>query len=211
MSFKIGDSVRVKDAVMCPDDDSLSIGGWQGRIYEIEDVVGIRWDSITLKQLPVEYIQHSEEEGLDWSEMYLSADEIEPVKPRDSTETADTIREEMEAVFSWLGEGEEGERIFNVIANADDPMEGWNHFLTRTLKFPFDAEVREPQDEGPLDYGAKVQVQGISETDDTYGILVDVTHGRNRHAVPLCDLTVRDKKSSNYLPIKDYCVWYANQ
>jgi hypothetical protein len=54
MSFKIGDSVRVKDTVMCPDDDSLCIGGWQGRVFEIEDGVGIRWDSITLKQLPVE-------------------------------------------------------------------------------------------------------------------------------------------------------------
>jgi len=211
MSFKIGDSVKVKDAVVCPDDDSLCIGGWQGRVFEIEDVVGIRWDSITLKQLPVDYIRHSEEEGMDWAELYLSADEIEPVKPRDSTETADRIREEMEAVFSWLGLGKEGERIFNVVANADDPIEGWNLYLTRMLKFPFDAAVGEPQDKGPLDCGDNVQVQRISGTDDTYGILVDVTCGRNRHVFPLCDLSVRDKKSTNYSPVHDYGVWFANR
>jgi hypothetical protein len=211
MPFKIGDSVRVKDGVMCPDDEAVCIGGWQGRIFEIEDGMEIRWDSITLKQLPFEYIQGSELEGLDWTEIYLSADEIEPVKPRDSEETADTVREELEALYSWLGMGEEGERIFNVITNADDPLEGWNVYLSRLLTFPFDAIVSEPQDEGPLEEGAKVQVQGICETDDTCGILVDVTQGQNRYNFPLCDLTVCDKKSPNYTPVQDYCVWYANR
>ena len=210
MSLKIDDSVRVKDAVMCPDNDSLCIGGWQGRVFEIEDVVGIRWDSITLKQLSHEYIKKSEEEGLCWTEMFLSVDEIEPVNPRDSNETAETVREEMEAVFFWLGEGKEGERIFKVIAHADDPIEAWNQCLARTLKFPFDAEVSEPQDKGPFDEGAKVQVQGISEADDLYGILVHVTCGRNRYVFPLCDLTVQDRKSPNYTPVKDYCIWFAN-
>ncbi len=211
MSFKIGDSVRVKDGVMCPDDESVCIGGWQGRIFEIEDVVGIRWDSVTLKQLPFEYIQSSEQEGLDWSEMVLSIDEIESVKPRDLEMTANTVRKEMEAIYSWLGMDEEGERIFNVIVNADDPLEGWNVYLTRTLKFPFDAIVSEPQDEGPLKYGAKIKVLKIEEIDDTYGILVVVSNGQNHDVFPLCDLTVRDKKSPNYQPVQDYCVWYANR
>jgi hypothetical protein len=66
MSFKVGDSVKVKDAIMCPDDDSVCIGGWQGRISEIEDdgIVEISWDSITLRQLPDDYIRQSENEGL---------------------------------------------------------------------------------------------------------------------------------------------------
>jgi hypothetical protein len=211
MPFKIGDSVRVKDGVMCPDDESVCIGGWQGRIFEIEDAVGIRWDSVTLKEIPVDYIQRSEEEGLGWSEIYLSPDEIESVKPRDSKNTADRVRKEMESLYSWLGEGEEGERIFSVIANTDDPLEGWNVYLTRTLKFPFDAVVSESQDAGSLKYGAKIKVLKIEEMDDAYGILVVVSDGQNHDVFPLCDLTVRDKKSSNFLPVQDYCVWYANR
>ena len=213
MPFKIGDSVRVKKGVMCPDDNSLCIAGWQGRVFETEDdgIVGIRWDSITLKHLPLEYIKQSEEEGMDWAEMYLSADEIEPASPRDSEETADQVREEMESTSLWLGEGEEGERILKVIADADDEVEAWNDHLAKVLTFPFDAEVSEPQDRGPLDDGDKVQVKGIADPDDLYGVLVNVTRGRERFVFPLCDLTVLDRKSPNYMPVKDYCVWFANR
>ena len=37
MALKNGDSVRVKKGVCCPDNDNICIGGWQGRIFEIED------------------------------------------------------------------------------------------------------------------------------------------------------------------------------
>jgi len=211
MAFKIGDSVKVKEGIRCPEDDSIRLGGWQGRIFDLDELVGIRWDSITLKQLPVQYIRSSEKKGLDWSEIYLSLNEIELVKPRDSEDTADRVQEEMETLYSWLGMGKEGERIFNVISTAGDPLEGWTLHLTKTLKFPFDAVVGEPQQEGPLENGAKVQVQGIGDTDDTYGVLVDVMRGQNQYGFPLCDLTVQDTSSPNYLPVHDYCVWYANR
>jgi hypothetical protein len=84
MKFSVGNSVKVKEGVMCPDDDSVGIGGWQGRVFEVDECVGIRWDSITLKQLPSEYVKQSEEEGMGWSEMYLSVDEIESASARDS-------------------------------------------------------------------------------------------------------------------------------
>lgn len=214
MEFSLGDSVKVKEGIMCPDDDSVCIGGWQGRIFEIEeggDIVGIRWDSITLKQLPREYIKRSETEGLGWTEMYLSVDEMEPALPRDSQTETDIIGQKMESELFWLGEGKEGERILKVIADVDDKYESWNCHLAQVLSFPFDARVSEPQDKGPLDEGDKVQVRGIVEADDHYGVLVDITCGRQRFIFPLCDLTVRDRKSLNYTPVKDYCVWFANR
>jgi len=161
--------------------------------------------------LPREYIKKSEEEGLDWTEMHLSEDEIEPASPRDSEATTNDAREEMESKFCWLGMDKEGERIFEVIADANDEVEAWDRHLVHVLVFPFEAKVSEPQDEGPLDDGDKVQVHGISEADEHYGILVDVSCGRQRFVFPLCDLTVRDRKSPNYTPVKDYCVWFANR
>jgi len=213
MALSIGDSVKVKEGIMCPDDDSVCIGGWQGRVFEIEEgdnVVGICWDSITLKQLSLEYIKRSEEEGLGWTEMYLSVNEIEPTSPRDSETTADDVAEEMESKFQWLGMDKEGERIFKLIADADDEVEAWNSHLAKLLVFPFEAKVSEPQDHGPLDDGDKVQVHGITEADEHYGILVDVSRGRQHFVFPLCDLTVLDRKSANYTPVQDYCVWFAN-
>ena len=213
MALSIGDSVKVKEGIMCPDDDSVCIGGWQGRISGIEDdgIVEICWDSITLKQLPHEYIKKSEVEGLGWTEMYLSVDEIEPTSPRDSEAQADDMAEEMENKFQWLGMDKEGERIFKVVADADDEVEAWNSHFAKLLVFPFEARVSEPQDHGPLDDGDKVQVHGITEADEHYGILVDVSHGRQRFVFPLCDLIVWDRKSANYTPVQDYCVWFANR
>jgi len=176
MPFKVGDSVKVKEGVMCPDDDSVCIGGWQGRISDIEDdgIIEICWDSITLKQLPHEYIKKCEVEGLGWAEMYLSVDEIDLASPRDSEAQADDMAEEMENKFQWIGMDKEGERISKVIANADDEVEAWNNHFMQVLVFPFEAKVSEVQEKGPLNDGDMVCVQGIAEVDDLYGILVDV-------------------------------------
>ena len=74
-----------------------------------------------------------------------------------------------------------------------------------------EAEVSEIQEKGPLDDGNVVQVRGIAEADDLYGVLVDVQYGRKHFVFPLCDLTVRNKKSPNHTPVQDYCVWFANR
>jgi hypothetical protein len=216
MPFKVGDPVKVKEQIVCPDDESLCIGGWQGRITDIGDgdIVEISWDSVTLKQLPEEYIRQSETEGLDWTQMCLSVDEIELASPRDSEAQAVAVAEKIENKVQWVDRGKEGERIAKVIANTDDiedEIEAWNNHLMQVLVFPFEAKVSEVQERGPLNYGDRIRVQGIVETDDLYGILVDVQYGRKHFAFPLCDLTVRDKKSQNYTPIQDYCVWFANR
>jgi hypothetical protein len=134
--------------------------------------------------------------------MFLSADEIESASPRDSEEAADNVREKMENKFFWLSEGKEGERILKVIGDADDEIESWNRYLSQTLKFPFEAKVSEPQDRGPLQEDDKVQVQGIADPDDLYGVLVDVACGQKHFVFPLCDLNASDKNSSNYIPVR---------
>ena len=55
ISLEIGDSVKVREGMMCPDMEDLCIEGWRGRVSEVgEDKDGnalicIRWDSLTLK------------------------------------------------------------------------------------------------------------------------------------------------------------------
>ena len=53
-NFKIGNSVKVKSNVK-DTDFNISIEDWQGRISEIiasDNVVSIKWDSITLQNMP---------------------------------------------------------------------------------------------------------------------------------------------------------------
>ena len=55
-----GDCVRIKSGVKDPEFNTYDMGGWQGRI--LSDIVGngfieIFFDSITLGQLPTEFIE----------------------------------------------------------------------------------------------------------------------------------------------------------
>ncbi len=89
--FNIGDFVVVKEGVPDPDFDN-EIGGWQGRIYKIDDniadepLISIEWDSITLKNMPSSVIETSEKDTLDCFTMDLYSSELEPAKSRDKEE-----------------------------------------------------------------------------------------------------------------------------
>ena len=85
MRFSIGDSVVVKSGVIDPDFKN-DISGWQGRIEEIDDAkwISIRWDSKTLKHMPLELIIHCENENFDWELMTLSIKDIQSGTERDS-------------------------------------------------------------------------------------------------------------------------------
>jgi hypothetical protein len=86
--MKKGDNVKVKQGILDPDLNQFDMSGWQGRITNItsdneSDLIEIAWDSITLKQLPKEFIENSIEDGYDYSVMSLGKDDIELTKPRD--------------------------------------------------------------------------------------------------------------------------------
>ena len=51
----------------------------------------------------------------------------------------------------------------------------------------------------------------IADVDDRYGLLADVRLDRRAYVVPLCELEATDTTSTNYQPLNDYVVWYANR
>ncbi|MGH9768277.1 MAG: calcium-binding protein, partial [Blastocatellia bacterium] len=219
-NLKEGDSVVIKPGVKDPD-SGANIGGWQGRVSDInagedETLIGVLWDSVTLKKMPRSMIEYCEEEGLDWREMYIGADDVKPASARDTEEDVEDAIEEIESQTSWLFLGEEGKRIQKVLAgiDPDDTMEifeAWEKHLGEKLKFPFEAEVSEHQSRGPFRIGARVTVKGISGVDDPYGIIVEVVKDRSSYEFPLCDLEATDQKSKNHQLLNDYSVWYSNR
>ena len=87
MEFEVGDSVVVKAGVVDPD-FRIDIGGWQGRVKELDDddTVFISWDSVTLRQMGLDLIIRCENENLDWEVMTLSQTEVKKTTSRDSEE-----------------------------------------------------------------------------------------------------------------------------
>lgn len=221
LGLKAGDSVAVKPGVSDPD-TGHDISGWQGRITDIgpgeEDgsvIVTIEWDSPTLNSMPAWLIERCEKEGLDWATMNLDIREVERSMPRDRPE--DVVRAKKKIEQQHLtGEAEQDRRIAQVLAEVDPDDEGtaldaWDEYLVQNLTFPFEAEIAEFQEHGPLRAGDRVQVMDISGLDDLYGILVRVRAKRGEYDFPLCDLEVVDHRSPNYQVVDDYAVWFANR
>jgi hypothetical protein len=222
MNLKTGKSVKVRKGILCPDDLEFDLSGWQGRIIDVSEdengemIIGIAWDSLTLKEMPERYIEKSETDGLDWAVMYLSPSDVEQVKPRDSEKDTDEIRNKIEDRFEWLGMGEEGKRIQAIVNSAKNNdewelMKIWEKHLKQNLQFPFESVVNEHQSKGPFRQGDRLRVSGIETVDDLYGVIVSCKAGRGRYDFPLADLAAVDEKSDNAMHIQDYRVWFANR
>jgi hypothetical protein len=218
-NLSVGDSVRFKPGVKDYDFD-VDIGGWQGRVVRFEKEHGavmVAFDSITLRNMPGEYIETCEEEGLGWSEYGADPDELEVVLPRDTPEDIEAAIAELSARYAYSHLGEEGREMNAILAGVDPDdemamMERWSDYLGQTFTFPFEAEVVETLFErGPIRYGDRLRVLGINMVDDSYGVLADVKRGRESYVYPLCDLKTIDDESPNHDPLQLYRVWFANR
>lgn len=222
MDYKIGQSVVVKDGIIAIDYKKLNLSGWQGRIIDItkddngETIIGIAWDSISLRSIPNDYLEECEREGFGWSEYYLEIGELKPTQARDSENDVEEVLEEIESRIEWLYLGDEGKRIRAVIDTAEsedewEHIKAWSNHLQKKLKFPFEAVVIEYQERGPLQINDKLKVLRIEMEDDRYGVIVQCKKGKNRYDFPLCDLESANENSSKFQPLKDYQVWFANK
>lgn len=83
--FKEHDLIRVLPNIKDPD-FMTNIGGWIGRVEEIELsengtwLYKIRWDSETITKAGCDYIDKCEDENLDYEVMYLEENELELIK-----------------------------------------------------------------------------------------------------------------------------------
>jgi len=217
-TLKIGDTVKVKDDYIDRECD-VDMSGWHGRIMEFFPKVGtalIAFDSITLQNMPPEYIEESEEEGLSWSEYGYDLADLCKVDPRDTTADVETTLNQIAHHYIFAHLGEEGREIRQIIQSVDplgnmSEIEIWQIFLEQNLKFPLAAVVEEWQDRGPLHSGDRVQIHAIETADEGYGLIVKLRRGRRQFHFPLCDLSVADTSSTDYNLIDLYRTWFTNR
>ena len=150
--------------------------------------------------------------------------EVSLTKARDAEQDTEKAKSELSGRYGFVSLGyddEQGLRIQAVVNSANknprhgNPdfaiMQAWDKHLRTTLTLPFDAEVTEFQERGPLQSADKVTVTGFSELDEHYGVLVMLRHGRKTYHFPLADLEASDPASPNYDNLDDYCIWFANR
>ena len=221
MKYKRGDCVVVKEGVLEPEHEEMSISGWQGRVtmafeFEERDMLEIEWDSITLQNLPDDYLLEGEREGLEWSKIWLYPEDVEPTEPRDQIADCRRVQTEIASRPVMLYPEASLGLIEEVLAGIDgeDPMacvQAWHDYLTLTLKFPFEARASEEPTGGPIRLGDLVEVICIRRIESDYGILVQVRHRRHDYLLPLTALEVSDSTVPNFGPVRDYNVWSAAQ
>jgi hypothetical protein len=232
VNFKIGDYVKVKKGILCSDNADYIIEDWQGKIIKTsvivqkESLVLIKWDSLTLKNMPENFIIESIQEDLKFEEMYLDINEIVHTSCRDKDQDEDEIVNQINKKYDHIqpkigGTGndeldKQEHRIAEILKginrnNENKIEEKWEEYLDSNLKFPFEAIIIDrDEDTGVLDNGDIVIVKKIQGTFDLYGIVVEIRKGRKKYEIPLCELEVHNKSSDNYIMIEDYNLWFAN-
>lgn len=226
--FEIGDSVLVAQGVTHPDLEQ-DISGWQGRVFDIEtggtyeQLIGVEWDSLTLRAMPESFIEAADEAGFDWTRAYLLPHALQPTHPRDREGDVTAAAMQLSEMFESAGYADEEDedeitaqldRIEMLLAEADSDeaeLERWVTYLSETLAFPFDADVAYFQEQGPLQEGDTVNVTGISLVDTEHGIIVSVDHRGNSLDIPLSQLEPMDETSANFQLVDDYIVWFDNR
>ena len=223
LKFKPGDSVLVKQGVKEPDLVEFEISGWQGRVVEIDTksdkdniLITIEWDSLTLKQIPSDFIEQSEMDGYDWQNMTLHDSDLEKTTSKDDQENVKKIQDELSDQYYWASFGDKGVRISKVLEriNPHDEMkclQKWVEYLDKELTFPIDAIVSDTEDNGLIKTGDSVLIKSLSHIVDMYGIIASIRLNGKKYATPLCELEVIDKTNPNFQLIDDYNTWFANR
>lgn len=223
LNLKIGDSVVVKQGVKEPDLEEFEIGGWQGRVTKIDAdsdkdnlLVTIEWDSSTLLQIPSDYIEQSEIDGLDWSGMVLYESDLEKTIPRDKKENVKKAKDKLADKYYWASLGEEGVRISKILHGVDPHnemkcLQKWVEHLDKELTFPIQAIVSESEDNWLIKSGDKVEIKSLTHIVDMYGVIASIRLNGKKYEFPLCDLEVIDKTRTDFQLIEDYGTWFANR
>lgn len=224
-NFELGDSVVVIDGVEHPDLD-FDISGWQGRVFDVEvgdevfgALIGVEWDSITLRNMPRAFIKEADEAGIDWTQAYLLPESLMAAQPRDEEEDVTRVSTALSERYETAGYGDEesGEevqarlqRVATILAGAEgiEALERWADYLEDNLDFPFLVRVRAFQEQGPLQEGERGRIDGISLVDDEHGIIVRITHRGEEYDIPLSALSVEGSPSPNSLLVDDYSAWW---
>ncbi len=218
--FNVDDKVRVRSGVSDPDYDDLTMGGWAGKIAEVQNGSAltflVRWSKQTLKGQSSVYRKRCERDGFDSNEMWLVEDDLEP-------DIGGPIRIERpnNVVTRPLSMNDQDDRIRAVFeSTSDDPLPesdgalllAYYKYLANELSFPFEAKYS--FETAPFQSKTfSIAVLGLLDPDnflgDGYGLFCQARREGRRIELPLTEVEVV-KGSPNRRLVADYSCWFVN-
>jgi hypothetical protein len=219
--FAKNDAVRVRSGVKDPDFPDTPLGGWAGKIAEVEEGTPptylIRWNRKTLSSIHPVYRNRCERNGFDVEEMWLGENDLEP-----DSGGAVVLEQPTKIVTPPLSMNDQDDRIRAVfgltrddlLPEVDDTsLRTYYKFLAANLKLPFGAtwegESRVRQVPEKVTVYALSDFEDDSGTDETYGILCKAKLVDGKNELPLSELEMKDG-SPNEQILDDYNYWFWN-
>jgi hypothetical protein len=219
--FTLGDPVRVRSGVVDPDFADIPLGGWAGKITEVEDgdppLYLIRWSQETLKHIHPIYRKRCERDGLGFEEMWLGEEDLEldaggPV----------ILEQPTKIVTPPLSMKDQDDRIRVVFGLTKDDLlpdvdearlVTYYKHLAANLKFPFETTWAREAGLGEVTEKVTVLALGGFEDDpwidDMYGILCKARMSRGESELPLAEMEKVKGKPNKQL-VEDYGYWFWN-
>ena len=119
----------------------------------------------------------------------------------------------------WDGEGYEAGDVFDLKCKEWEQRD-WMSWLAERVVFPFKARREEDMDDADFRQGASsrlfqvghtLEVLGLEGEDEMMGVIVKAQEKGQVGHLPLADLEVKPKTDTNYWPVREYVVWFANR
>jgi hypothetical protein len=219
--FELNDVVRVRFGVKVPDFSDIPLGGWAGKITQVEEgnppTYLIRWNQSTLSKMHPIYRKRCERDGFESEEMWLGGDDLEL-----DLGGAPVIEQPTKIVTPPLSMEDEEDRIRVVLGltrddllpSVDDTsLRKYYKHLAANLRFPFEATWERESGIGAR--SVKVTICSLARfeddpcwVDDSYGIICSAKMDRVCE-VPLAQVEkVKDKPNQQL--VEDYRFWFWN-
>lgn len=219
--FTVGVTVRARAGVTDPDFPDIPLGGWAGKIAEIEEgsppLYLIRWSQDTLKNMHPVYRNRCERDGLDHEEMWLGEDDLEP----DAGDLV-VLEQPTKIVTPRLSMKDQDDRIRAVFGQTrddllpeveEDSLHMYYKYLAAKLKFPVEATWTKETGLGEVTEKVSILSLGGSEdepwVDDMYGIVCSAKMKRGAGDLPLAEMEKVKGKPNKQL-VEDYAYWFWN-
>lgn len=219
--FAVGTSVRVRIGVTDPDFPDIPLGGWVGKITEVEEgkttLFLIRWSQETLKNMHPVYRKRCDRDGLDFKQMWLGEDDLEP-----DTGGPVMLQQPAKIVTPPLSMDDEDDRIRAVfgltrddlLPDVDDAtLLTYYKYLASRLTFPLEAIWNREAGMGNVEEKVTVLSLGGSEDapciDDLVGVLCSAKINRGVGELPLAEIEKVEGKANKQL-VDDYATWFWN-
>lgn len=210
--FEPGTKVRVRHGVRDPDFADIPLGGWTGKIKEIEQAEGettylIAWDRTTLQAMHPIHKKRCERDGLELESMWLVDEDLEP----DDGLTV-LIEQPTAIVTKPLSEKDQDDRVRKALGlTSDEPLPevsratllAYHRHLKTNLKLPFKAQSGD---------GSSLTVHRLPDPkeydlDEEVGLLCEARTRAGPFDVPLAEL---EAAVGNRKLVGDYGYWFGN-